>query len=67
MKALLLPGDEPPSETTLKRQLLFFADVLIVDPCDRAILNKGEISEPFLAERSTGVKSTRTPCSSLRT
>lgn len=47
-KALVLPADVPPRRTSIKRQLLFFDSVLLVDPeADFAILNKGEIVETF--------------------
>lgn len=47
-KALVLPADVPPRRTSIKRQLLFFDSVLLVDPeADFAILNKGEIVEKF--------------------
>lgn len=46
-KALLIPGDVPPSESTLKRQLLFFDLLLLPDPGDAAILNNKEIQETF--------------------
>ncbi|WP_437721828.1 hypothetical protein [Sorangium sp. So ce861] len=47
-KALILPADTPPRHTSIKRHLLFFDSLLIVDPeTDLAILNKGDISETF--------------------
>jgi hypothetical protein len=46
-KAFLIPGDVPPSESTLKRQLLFFDLVLLPDLTDRAIINDHEIRETF--------------------
>jgi hypothetical protein len=48
LKALVLPADTPPSHASIKRQLLFFDSVLIVDPqSDSAIVNAGEIEETF--------------------
>jgi hypothetical protein len=47
-KALILPADTPPRRTSIKRQLLFFDSLLLIDPVsDFAILNAGEISETF--------------------
>jgi hypothetical protein len=47
-KALILPGDVPPRRSSIKRQLLFFDAVLLIDPeTDFAILNDGEITETF--------------------
>ncbi len=44
-KALILPADDPPSHAAVKRQLLFFDSVLLVDPqSDRAILNQGDLA-----------------------
>ncbi|HZF51972.1 MAG TPA: hypothetical protein VE093_25140 [Polyangiaceae bacterium] len=47
-KALILPADTPPRRTSIKRQLLFFDSVLLIDPeTDFAVLNSGEITETF--------------------
>ena len=47
-KALILPADVPPRASSVKRQLLFFDSVLLIDPeSDAAILNPGEVSETF--------------------
>ncbi len=46
-KAVLIPGDIPPSEPSIKRQLLFFDSLLVPDPNDAAILNQKEIAETF--------------------
>jgi hypothetical protein len=44
-KALVLPSDAPPPHIAVKRQLLFFDSVLLVDPqSDRAILNRGDLA-----------------------
>ncbi|MDP8998681.1 MAG: hypothetical protein M3O46_01060 [Myxococcota bacterium] len=44
-KALILPADDPPLHAAVKRQLLFFDSVLLVDPqSDRAILNQGDLA-----------------------
>ena len=47
IKSLILPGESPPSESQLKRQLLFFDSILIIHPDDRALINEGEIVEKF--------------------
>ena len=46
-KALIVPGETPPSETTLKRALLFFDAIHVPDLRDSAIINDGEVSELF--------------------
>lgn len=46
-KALLLPADAPPAEVKLKRHLLFFDHIAIIDPQDRALINDGEVTETF--------------------
>jgi hypothetical protein len=46
-KALLIPGDTPPTTTSLKRQLLFFDSLLVPTPEDDAIINKDDVSETF--------------------
>lgn len=46
-KALLIPGDRPPTLASIKRQVLFFDSVLLMHPSDAAILNDREVSETF--------------------
>jgi hypothetical protein len=46
-RAIIIPGDEAPRESTIKRQLLFFDHVLLPLPDDAALLNPNEISELF--------------------
>lgn len=47
-KVLVLPADTPPRASSIKRQLLFFDSVLLIDPAtDVAILNPGDITETF--------------------
>jgi len=53
MKAIVLPNDTPPSEASLKRQLLFFDTVLVSTPDDQAILNANDVSEDFPDTRQT--------------
>lgn len=47
IKALLIPGDVPPTLSSIKRQLLFFDSLLVPTPEDSAILNKNDVSETF--------------------
>ncbi len=47
MHGLIIPGDGPLSQAALKRQLLFFDSVSVIDPKDRALVNAGEITETF--------------------
>jgi len=51
-KALLLPSDTPPTEASLKRQLLFFDAVAVPSYRDAAIVNRQEISEVYPDGRS---------------
>lgn len=46
-KALIIHSDSPPNETKLKRQLLFFDQLMLIDPMDSALINDGEVSEKF--------------------
>lgn len=46
-KAILIPADAPPSQSSIKRQLLFFDSLLVPLPEDAALLNKNEIQEVF--------------------
>ena len=45
--ALVLPSDTPPRRSRIKRLLLFFDSVLLIDPSDAAILNDGDLFEVF--------------------
>lgn len=47
LRALVLPGDEPPRRSSVKRLLLFFDSVTLIHPDDRALLNTGEIVEEY--------------------
>ena len=46
-KAILIPGDVPPAQSTIKRQLLFFDSLLVPAPDDAALLNENEVAEVF--------------------
>ena len=46
-RALVLPADEPPRRSSLKRQLLFFDGIVLIHPDDRALVNDQEITETF--------------------
>ena len=50
--ALLISGETAPSETELKRALLFFEMIQVPDLRDSAIINRGEVSEVFPNGRS---------------
>ena len=43
--ALIIPGDDPPRRSAIKRQLLFFDAVSLPDPEDIALLNDHEVRE----------------------
>ncbi len=47
LTALVLPADTPIRRSTLKRLVLYFDTVSLVDPSDRALLNEREIVETF--------------------
>jgi hypothetical protein len=47
LRALVLPADEAPRRSSLKRLLLFFDGVTLIHPEDRAFLNHGEIVEEY--------------------
>lgn len=44
VNGFLIPADEPPRRSSLKRQLLFFDQLLLVDPKDEAVANLGELA-----------------------
>lgn len=44
---LILPADNPPRRSSIKRQLLFFDSILIPAENDVALINEFEISETF--------------------
>lgn len=46
-RAIVLPGDEPPRRSRIKRLLLFSDSVALIHPTDKAVVNSGEISERF--------------------
>lgn len=46
-RAVVLPGDDPPRRSRIKRLLLFSDSVAIIHPTDKAVVNAGEISERF--------------------
>ena len=45
--ALILPGDEPIKDVTLKKHLLFFDSLTLANPADEALINEGDIIEKF--------------------
>jgi hypothetical protein len=45
--ALVFPGDLPPRRSSLKRLLLFFDELNLPHPADRALVNENEIIEDF--------------------
>ncbi len=47
LDVLLLPGDAPPKHSNIKRNVLFFDSVSLVDPNDKSLVNDGEIAEQF--------------------
>lgn len=47
LDALLLPSDAPPKQSSIKRNVLFFDSVSLVDPSDESLINEGEIKEQF--------------------
>jgi hypothetical protein len=46
-RALVIPADEPPRRSSLKRQLLFFDGIVLIHPDDCALVNDQEITETF--------------------
>jgi hypothetical protein len=47
LTGFILPGEQPPRRSSIKRQLLFFDSVWIVDPSDSSLLNMGDISQKY--------------------
>lgn len=45
--ALILPGDEPIKDVTLKKHLLFFDSLTLANPADESLINEGDIVEEF--------------------
>ena len=45
--ALVIPGDSPPPIARIKRHLLFFDTLSLIDHRDKAVVNIGEITEKF--------------------
>lgn len=47
LDALLLPSDAPPKQSNIKRNVLFFDSVSLIDPSDKSLVNDREIEEQF--------------------
>lgn len=47
ISALIIPGDSPPPIARIKRHLLFFDTLSLIDHRDKAVVNIGEITEKF--------------------
>ncbi|MFA6970187.1 MAG: hypothetical protein WC208_02185 [Gallionella sp.] len=47
LDALLLPSDAPPRHSNIKRNVLFFDSVSLIDPSDKSLINGRKITEQF--------------------
>lgn len=47
LDVLMMPGEQPPRRSTIKRHLLFFDGIVLPDPDDHALIHRGEVSETF--------------------
>ncbi|NBF05306.1 hypothetical protein GV819_23740 [Pseudomonas sp. Fl5BN2] len=52
--ALIVPADNSPSDVAIKKAILFFDSVTLVNPVDRALVNNMEVIEKFPNGMSVG-------------